>query len=145
MSVLEDILDKLKEELSTKINPVDSNYTSSISEVVRGYCMFHDIVNKPFVWFTVREDGVNEETFASTGTNQIMEIDILLECIMNSEGLGVHTKMHAMLRDVKYFLKHDFYYRDNTYFLRVRPSESGSTADLCGFQMDIKIVYEEEL
>lgn len=142
MSDRDDILSNLKEELMEDVNPVNSNYTSNIAQVERGYFGWSDIVNKPFINFTLQEDIVEEDLL---GGSQLRSMDILLNGWMTNDSVNNYTKIHALVRDLEYFFKYDFSDRNNTNVGTIRLVEGGIAAPYSYFQMDITIRYQQEL
>lgn len=142
MSTRDTILNDLKTELKDDINPVSDNYTSSIAEVKRGYFGWSDIVNKPFINFTLEEDIVEEDIL---GGNKIRSLDILLNGWMDEDGGNNYTTIHTLIRDLEYFFKYDFSYKSNTHVGTIRIIEGGVSAPYSYFQMDIEIRYQQEL
>ena len=140
MSERNDILEALKDDLS-KVTPGDTNYTSYIAEVKRGYYGWSDAVNKPLVCINLLSDTVEEE-YIGTQTRQL---NIFLYCFMDSDGINKYDKIHTLIRDIEYLLKHDFSHKENTFVKKIGLIEGGVSAPYSYFEMDIEVLYNQEL
>ena len=135
------ILDALKDEL-VKIHPGDANYTSSIGEVRRGYYGFNDAINKPLVCINMLSDDVSEEYM---GSGQIRTMGVKIYCLMDTDGINRYGKVHTLLRDLEYFLKHDFSFSNSVYVNRIHLSEGGLLFPETWFSINIKVIYNQSL
>lgn len=142
MSDRDDILKELKDELKEKINSVDSNYSSDIAQVERGYFGWNKIVNKPFINFTLQEDVVEDYL---QGGDKLRLMDIMLNGWMNNDGINDYTNIHTLVNDLEYFFQYDFTHMNNTHVGTIRLIEGGISAPYSYFQMDLKIRYQQEL
>jgi len=142
MSDRDDILSELKDELKETIQSVDTNYSSDIAQVERGYFGWNDIVNKPFINFTLQEDIVEEDLL---GGNKLRVMDILLNGRMDNDSINDYTNIHTLVRDLEYFFKYDFSHMNNTHVGTIRLVEGGISAPYSYFQMDLTIRYQQEL
>ena len=141
MSDRNDILEALKTELK-EIQPGDANYTSSIAEVKRGYYGWSDAVNKPMVCIVLLTDDVEEETFSS---GQIRRMHTLVYGFMDSDHINNYDKVHALVRDIEYWLKNDFSHANNTYVKKISIVEGGVSAPYSYFEIAIEVVYNQSL
>jgi len=142
MSKRSDILSQLKEELGLVINPSNSPYKSSISEVKQGVFKWDVITNKPCVCFSLEKDIVDEEQY---GSNQLRTLTICLYVYMDSNEYEDYTDIYLLLHDLEYFFKYDFTYKDSSYVKDIGIIEGGASAPCSYIDMDIDIKYMQEI
>lgn len=141
MSDRDDVLEILKTELKG-IQPGDDNYTSYIGEIKRGYWGFSDAINKPFIGLVLLSDNVKEEYL--TG-NPRRNLSITVYCFMDNDGIDNYDKVHALTRDIEYFLKYDFSYRNYTFVNKINIVEGGIRAPYTYFDVNIEVMYQQSL
>ena len=141
MSDRDDILSALKDDLKM-ITPGADNYTSYIAEVKRGYYGWSDAVNKPLVCVVLAND-IDEDDYIAAG--QIRRLYITLYAFMDNDGMDNHDKVHALVRDIEYFLKYDFSYHSNTYVKKINMVEGGASAPYSYFDINLETVYQQDL
>lgn len=144
MSTRNDILEALKTELK-EIQPGNPNYTSYIGEVKRGYWGWNDAVNKPLVCVVLLSDDVIEELMAMIGTDQARMLHISLYAFMDNDGVNNYDKVHALLRDLEYWAKHDWSHSNNTYVKKINIVEGGISAPYSYIEIALEVIYEQEL
>ena len=137
-------LKTLKDDMIDHIKSSRDPYTSDIAEIKRGIHGYTDIVNKPFIGISMESDKVDQEIFASSGTDQIRRMRIYIYCFME-KSFDNYTELYQLIDDVEYFMKYDFTYKDNTYIKDINVMEGGVSATVSFFDMYIEIQYQSNI
>lgn len=138
------ILTTLKDDIEKYIKPSIDPYKTSIAEVKRGIYSFDTIVNKPAVCFSMDNDTNEDDVFDTVGSNQVRFLNIYLYSYLDNDEMDKYDNIHALVRDVEYFLDNDFTYSNNTTVGDIGVIEGGASAPCSFFDMEIKIIYKED-
>lgn len=141
MSDRDIILEAMKDELK-EIQPGNTNYTSSIAEVKRGYYGWSDAINKPLVCVVMLTDDVDIDYIPS---GQIRRMYTLVYGFMDSDHINNYDKVHSLVRDIEYWLKYDFSHKSNTFVKKISIVEGGVASPYSYFEINTEIVYNQEL
>lgn len=130
------ILNKIVEEIQDNID---------IAEVKRGAQAVGDIVNRPFIGVTMGPEIIDKEDFESFAAKQRMLMKIYLYCYMDTDDTGNYDKMHILMKDLEFFFKYTFSYKDYVVMNKIDPYEAGVSAPAKMFIVDLEAKYENEI
>ena len=139
------ILTSLKTEIETEIQPGVDPYKSSIAKVMRGIHGHDAELERPFIGIAMDKTEVDEEMFDTTGTDSIWRMSVIVYCYMYPMPLGNYDDMYQLAADLKYFFKYHFSHKGNTFVKRLSPIESGVEGSVTYFDMEIEILYQENI
>lgn len=145
MITIDDVVINLIDELENHIKSNRDPYKSDVAEVREGVHGHKDIINKPFLGVHIIVDDVDTNTLETTGTDAIRRGMIKIYCYMVGTSLNDYSNINQMYKDLRYFLKYDFSYRDYTWVKGYTPLKNGINVPVDYFELDIEVLYQEEI
>ena len=106
MSIRETYLSALQSELKTKIQSVDSNYSTDVVKVNRGVYIWEDMGQYP----SMNIHYLTDEPDATFGHAGIRTMNIELTLYLKPKNLDDIKDLDLFIRDIHYFLERDFTY-----------------------------------
>jgi hypothetical protein len=109
----QEILEQIKTDIETKINP-SNGYNTQPAQVIHGIVNFDDILMKPVIAFFAASDEVQDEEL---GTSERLRILNIIVYGYADVGLGNYSNLFDLLEDLEKFLdSSDFTYYNNSLF-----------------------------
>jgi len=126
-----------------RLKVLADKYEIKIFKIKRGEYHWKSVNNWPFVGIALQSDDI-EERFH--GGNETHTMDVRVYGQAKSDGIDNHDKIHALTRDVEYWLKHDFSHSENTFVGKITMREGGDiTEDRGFFSIAVQIRYTQSL